>query len=241
MKQRIAVAVLLAAALVAVGCQSHTQMPAPERAALERELTGREAEKFLRLSYYVVPFFGDASKRLLSHLPPDELRMLNHPDGTPVNPGEPEGILPAGRRVRIQKVEFPTSWVVTERIPYTPRTQPWVYLQIQGAPAAYPYVLVLRQGIQTHEEFLTELGRYLSDRDPSATLQGFGERVQEAVKTKTAIPDMPQEALEMAWGYPELIKKELDGDTRRETWAYPGRKRQAHLVDGRVVRVETGQ
>ncbi len=229
---------LLAAAFVASACQSHTQMPAPERAQLERDLTGRDAEKFLKLSYFVTPFFGDASKRLLTHVPPEEVRLLNHPDGTPVNPGEVEGVLPAGRRVRIQKVEFPTSWVVTERIPYTPRTQPWVYLEVEGAPSAEPYVLVLRQGIHTHQEFLTELGRYVMDRDPKDVLEGFGSAVREAVEKKAVVEGMPQEALEMAWGYPERIRKEIEGETRRETWVYPGHKRIAHLEDGKLVKFE---
>ncbi len=239
MKRHTLHALLAAAAVViAAGCQSHTQLPDSDRAAIERDLTGRESERHLRLSFFVTPFFGDASKLLLSHVPPEEVRMLNHPDGTPVNPGPSQGIVPAGRKVRIQKVEFPTPWVVTERIPYTPRTQPWVYLEIEGEQTAQPYVLVLRQGIDTHAQFLAELERYLVKADPSSTIASWPEEVQQAVRTKTAVPGMPQEALEMAWGYPEVIRREIEGESRRETWTYPGRSRVAHLVDGKLERTE---
>ena len=240
--KRLTFPVLVAAvALSAAACRSHTQIPESDRATLERDLTGRESERFLRLSYFVTPFFGDASKLLLSHVPPEELRLLEHPDGTPVNPGPQQGIVPAGSRVRITKVEFPTAWVVTERIPYTPRTQPWVYLEIEGQQRDRPYVLVLRQGIETNEQFLSELERYLVKADPTAKLAAWPAEVQEAVRTKRAVNGMPQEALEMAWGYPEVVRREREDGTVRETWTYPGRTRVAYLVDGALERTEVAK
>lgn len=229
----------MALAVSSAACTSHTQLPADDRAALERDLSGREAQKFLKLSYFVTPFFGDASKKLLTNVPPDEVRLLNHPDGTPVNPGEVERILAAGTPVKITRVEFPTAWVVTERVPYTPRTQPWVYLEVADQSKGYPFILVLRPGIDTRDQFKTELARYLSDSDPRPVLDAWTESVREAIRTKTAVTDMPSEALEMAWGYPERIKRELEGEQWREVWVYPGRKRVAHLLDGRVVKTES--
>ena len=240
--RRIALTSLVAALASAFfGCVSHTQLPAEDRAQLERDLSGRSSEKFLKLSYYVTPFFGDATKRLLSPVPPEEVRLLNHPDGTPVNPGAVEKVLPAGRKVRILKVEFPTSWVVTERVPYTPRTQPWVYLQVADEPTLDPFILVLRPGIKTQDEFFADLGRFLADQDPSTVMDAWSNAVKDAIRTKTAVSDMPSQALEMAWGYPEIIKVELDGDKRNETWVYPGRKRIAHLTDGRLVKTEVAE
>jgi len=233
-----AAATTAACALLWGACASHTQIPAEERAKLERELTGRDSGKFLKLSYYVTPFFGDGTKKLLTHVPPDEVRLLNHPDGTPVNPGPVEKILPAGRPVRVVKVEFPTSWVVTERIPYTPRTQPWVYLTVADEPQSHPFILVLRPGIKSHAEFVAELGRYLSDQDPARLIETWSDAVRTGIQNKSAVTDMPAEALEMAWGYPEIIRREHDGDKKNEIWVYPGRKRIAHLTDGRLVRTE---
>lgn len=235
--RRLACALPLA---LAFGCASQTKMAPQERATVERELTGPASEKYLRLSYFVMPFFGDGSKKLLSHLPPDEVRLVEHPGGEPVNPGAVEKILPAGTRVRITRVEFPTAWVFTERVPYTPRWAPWVYLEVADQPRTHPFILVLRQGIETHQDFLSELGRYLADRDLQPVLSAFSEPVREAIRKKTAVTDMPAEALEMAWGYPEVKRRELQGQSWRETWVYPGRRRIAHVVDGRLEKTETG-
>ncbi len=234
--RQAAIALLVAFA----GCASYTKLAPEDRARLERDLTGRESAKYLRLSYFVTPFFGDASKKLLTSVPPDEVRLLNHPDGSPVNPGAVEKILPAGRKVRIVKVEFPTSWIVVERIPYTPRHQPWVYLEVEGEPKAQAFILPLAPGINTHEKFVAELGRYLTDQDPARVMEAWNESVREAVRTKTAVTDMPVEALEMAWGFPELIRKDREGTTLKELWVYPGRKRIAHVLDGRLVKTEVG-
>lgn len=239
MRLHIAVRWAAVPLLVALaGCASYTKLAAEDRARLERDLTGRESAKYLRLSYFVTPFFGDASKKLLSSVPPDEVRLLNHPDGSPVNPGPIEKIIPAGRKVRITKVEFPTSWVVMERIPYTPRHQPWVYLEVEGEPKAQTFILPLAPGINAHDKFVAELGRYLSEQDPARVMEAWNESVREAVRTKTAVTDMPVDALEMAWGVPELIRKDREGTSLKEVWVYPGRKRIAHILDGRLVKTE---
>ena len=43
------------------------------------------------------------------------------------------------------------------------------------------------------------------------------------------------EALEMAWGYPETKRTTFDGERKQETWTWPGGKRIALLIDGRVT------
>ena len=47
--------------LLALSCASYTAMAPKEREQVEQTLTARESEQFLKLSYYVTPFFGDAS------------------------------------------------------------------------------------------------------------------------------------------------------------------------------------
>ena len=47
--------------------------------------------------------------------------------------------------------------------------------------------------------------------------------------------EMPAEALEMAWGYPEVKKLSFEGQSRKELWRWPGGTRTATLVDGRVT------
>jgi hypothetical protein len=229
------------AAVAAVSCASYTAIPPQDRATLERNLTGRHSDKFLRLSFYVTPFFGDASKKLLTAAPPEDVRLLEQPSGEAINPGPIQKILPAGTRVRILKVEFPTSWVVTERVLYTPRTQPWVYLQTMEKTEELPLILVLRPQIRSNEEFLAELERSLSDTDPAPILSRWSGLVREAVRTKNAVLNMPADALEMAWGYPERKRISFADSVKNEQWVYPGQRRTAYLTDGRVAKLETGK
>lgn len=205
-----------------------------ESARLERGLAGEE--RFVRVSLYVTPFFGDATRRLVTAVPPEQVRLLENPNASPVNPGKVERIIPAGTAVRITRVEFPTAFVMQERVLYTPRTLVWVSLEVAGTPRnAPPYVLVLRPGLKDSAEFHAEVDRYLSKHDLRSRLESLPDDMREAIATKTARVGMTGEALEMAWGYPERKRIELEGEKRLETWGWADDLRAAKLVDGRVT------
>lgn len=231
------VVMLSAAAAVAAaqGCASYTALSAEDRRDAQRTLAV-ESDRYLRLSYYVTPFYGDASKRLLSPHPPDELRQVLQPNGEPVSPGPILKVLPAGTPAKILELEFPTAWAIASRVAYTPRFQPWVLLGVKGEPPDTPLVLLLRPNLTSPQELQAEVDRYLSKTDVRPLLDGLPEGMKTAIKTKTAVLDMPAEALEMAWGYPELKQVSFDAEgNRRETWLYPGGARSAVLVEGRVI------
>ena len=236
---RKALARLLCGALLSTGCASYPTVPQEDRANLVRELTSKRRDKFLRLSFYVMPFFGDPSKKLLATAPPEEVSLVKQPSGEPMNPGPVEAILPAGTRVQITKVEFPTAVVLSERSLNTPRALPWIYLRGGNRDGA-PLILVLKADILSQEEFVAELERYLSDADLTPLLSSWSDVVQLAVRTKTAIIDMSGEALEMAWGYPDRKEISFVDSVRNEEWIY-GKRRKAYLADGRVVQRETGK
>lgn len=225
---------LLAALLGLSGCvTAQVAIPPTQVADLERTLNGDQ--RFLRVSMFLTPFFGDATRRLLSPVPPELVRLLDGTDGKPLKPGPIERIFPAGTAVRIMKVEFPSAWVMTERVLYTPRTLVWLYLDVAGTPRqAPPYVLVLRPGLKTDQEFLAELERHLTREDQTRRLEGFSDPVREAIRTKSAVIDMPAEALEMAWGFPESKRIDLVGAQRKETWRWGDGARTATLLDGRL-------
>lgn len=238
---------LLICGVLLSGCATYTALAPEERATVERELARGGEARHLRVSMYVAPFFGDATKHLLIAVPPDEVRLLEHPNGAPVNPADslppeerdkPLEILPAGTRARILEVEFPTAWNVTSRVAYTPRNMPWVYLAIDGKPSDRPYVLVLRPDLDTPDRFFNELEKYLSPHDPERLASGWSDAVRAAIREKRAVPDMPAEAVEMALGYPELKVINFEGPVKREEWFYAGRKRVAIVIDGRLLRVE---
>ena len=74
MKRLLVVVPLLA--LIAAGCRSHTPIAPEDRASLEQTLAGPGASRYLRQSLYITPFFGDASRRLLTPYPPEDVDML---------------------------------------------------------------------------------------------------------------------------------------------------------------------
>lgn len=227
--------VALAALLALAGCaENQVLVPATGRASLERQLVG--AERYLKLSFFELPFFGDETRRLLAAVQPEEVRMLENPDGSPINPGPVKAIFPVGTRARIKGIEFPTPLAMTGRVLVTPRYQPWVFLDLAGTPKdSPPYVLVLRLGLKTEGDVLAELDRYLSVDDPASRMTQWQQSVVDAVKSKQAVVDMPADALEMAWGYPERKEISFEGDRRKEVWRWPGGKRVAVLLDGRVA------
>lgn len=220
--------------LLSACATSQVFVPPDQASALQRSYTGEE--RFMRIAFHSTPFFGDSTKKLLSPVSPDQLRLLNNPDGSAVSPGPSERVFPPGTPVRILKIEFPTAYAMSERVLYTPRTLAWVYLDVAGAAKqSPPSVLVLRPGLKDENEVKTEVDRYLSKDDPKPMLEGFSEAVRAAIAEKKAIVDMPADALEMAWGYPERKKLELDGNVKQETWSYADGKKVAVLRDGRVT------
>ena len=227
----------LVAMVVLFGCAAHVPLPAAERARVSRSLTGEE--RFLKLSFFQTRFFADDTKRLLTPVPPDEVRLLEKPDGQSISPGSIESVFAAGTRVRVLKLEFPTPLALTGRVLVTPRTQPWLYLDVEGTPkGAPPSILVLSPRVADEAAFWTEVERYLTTENPADRLSSWPDTVREGVKQKRAVVDMPTEALEMAWGYPERKEfKWLEG-TRQETWRWPGGKRSALVADGRVQKFD---
>lgn len=235
MTRRNLVALSLFASILSA-CAGHTELAPDARRSLEGELTGGSRTWFLRESQYVTPFFGDASKRLLTPLPPEDVRLLEDPSGNPISPGPVQTIAPVGSRVRIQRVEFPTAFSVAERLLVTPRTQPWVYLEVAGIQGDTPLILVLPSDAKSEAEFRADLERHLTTVDPVETLASFSPEVREAVLAKKAVNGMSGEALRMAWGAPAKIRVDHRDSLRIEDWRYQGDRRSAVLEDGRVVR-----
>jgi hypothetical protein len=216
------------------GCAASQALVRPEEAArLQRELAG--AHLFLAVSMYVTPFFDDGRLALLTPWPPDEVRWLEAPDGTPIEPGPVERTVPVGTPVLVERVEFPSATTRATRSQSTPRGLIWVFLQVRGLPRpGHPLVLLLRPGLRSASEVQAELERSLTPLDPGRRLAAWPETVREAVRTKKAILEMPAEALEMAWGLPERKRLELAGSERQEIWSWPGH-RSATVIDGRVT------
>lgn len=223
--------------LVATACAGHSALAPDVRRELEAELTQGQLTWYLRESKYVTPFFGDASKRLLTAVPPQDVRLLEDPSGNPISPGPVQDVVPVGRRVRILRVEFPTAVNVAERLLVTPRTQPWIHLEVEGVSGSTPLILVLPADTSTEEGFNADLERHLTRQDPAEALAALPAATREAVLAKRAQSGMTAEALRMAWGLPERIRVDFRDGIRSETWRFPGDRRSAVVEEGRVVRL----
>lgn len=231
MRQALAVAVLA----WSTGCAT-AQIGLSGEASAQAERRWAGAERFLRVSAYVTPFFGDATKKFLSTDRPEHVALVLNPDGSPVQPGKPEGIVPAGTVVRVVKIEFPTPYVMATRVLFTPRTLAWVYLDVAGTPkGALPHLLVLRPGIKDEAELDAELAVLLSAEDVGKRLAELEEPVREAVRTKRAVAGMSADALTMAWGPPERKTITFDEGKKKEVWSWGGGRVSAVLLDGVVT------
>ncbi|MGI5864379.1 MAG: hypothetical protein ACOX6T_20330 [Myxococcales bacterium] len=221
---------------LAAGCASTSLLPDEDRIRLARDLEGKVLH--LRASNHVMPFFTDSTRRLISPLPPDSIELLVDPSGQPILPGEPEGLLTLGSKVRVEKVEFPTSLVVTRRPLYSPRTVPWIYLSVVGQPHSRPFVAVLRQGIKTREEFVSAVDQILCEKDPTPNLEAYPPELRAAIRDKRLEPGMDAHAVTLAWGRPESIRQEWVEGVKSEVWTWPLGKRTAAFRDGKLVSAE---
>lgn len=224
----------LAASLLALaGCSGARTVPEGERHALTRSWEGKIL--FLRASLNVMPFFTDSTKRLVSPWPADSVLLLEDTKGAPILPGEPEGLLALGTKVRIEKVEFPTGLAVTRRPLYTPRESIWVYLSLPGTPKGRPYVAVLRPRLSTREDFLAAMNDLFSEDEPSIWMKGASAETRAAIAEKRLVAGMDPEAVALAWGRPEKIRQEAEAGVRVETWTWPLGKRTATFRDGKLT------
>lgn len=223
----------LALAFVVTGCAGHTKIPDADRLELERKLPGRTY--YLRHAMYVGPFWTDADKLFLSDGVPGEIPYVVNPAGVPIDPPPPTAIVPAGTRVRIRRLELPTGYAVTTRNPFGPRYNTWLHLVVEGLPRDPSPVLLLPRELESHDQVMAALERWLSPDDLSPVLRQLAPHVLQAVNEKRLVEGMPAEAVAMAWGHPERKEIQVTGQSRTETWIWPFERRQARIVDGRLV------
>ncbi len=75
-------------ALAVLGCAPRVVIPDAERDRVRRELTAEQ--RWLRVSAFAAPFWGDTTKVLLTDQPVGELDLVETTGGAPVPPPAPE-------------------------------------------------------------------------------------------------------------------------------------------------------
>jgi hypothetical protein len=187
----------------------------------------------VKVGLWVGPFYGDGTKRFATDQPVEELHLLDTGDGTRITPPPPDRVLLPGTPVTVERVEFPTGWIVAKRVVMTPRTLPWVYLTVPGE--RQPVVLVLPETVASAEDVRVELERYLGTGD-AAAFQALPEPQRAAIAKKSLTDGMGAQAVEMAWGFPR--KKVVDRPAHTEAWSWPGDQRRAWFKDDKLERWE---
>ncbi len=232
---------LLIAAVLATGCPSKTLLAPKQQASIQQHFTGRVL--YLKYSCYATPFWAYDDRLYLTEHELDERVLITSPAGDPILPGKPVRILPMATKVRITKIEFPTSLAMSHRKLNSPRHFTWVFVQVvppdgadlDQAPSSKPYVLVLTQQIKSLSMFEKTLGLYLVDADPSKEFSHRPVEIIEAIREKKVVEGMRYDAVLRSRGQPEKVMREIKDGARWERWIYaPGR--EVVLKNDRVVR-----
>jgi hypothetical protein len=229
----------LLACLATVACAT-TTVHGRDRDQVNAALAGQVRQ--LSQSMLVTPFFRDAARRLLLTQPPDAVELVINPGGGRKAPGEVLEVLPAGTRVRVMSVDYPTWWTAFTRQLITPSERPWLELVVEGRPPSPVYVFALRPNLQSADESFEEILRFVTPEDVAAEVGRLPGTEQHAVQTRELATGLSMRAVELAWGRPNLRDVRGDGTDVVEDWTWrsdAGVRRVVHFRAGLVTGLET--
>ncbi|MFH1811723.1 MAG: hypothetical protein ABIJ09_23490 [Pseudomonadota bacterium] len=229
----IALAGLLAA------CPSRTRLEGADMDALRESYQGQTF--YLRQSLYHGRFYDDDHRRLVDAHAFKDLKLMTAPDGEIIIPPPPDGILPAGTRVEVLDVEFPTSGAIVKRPLFTPRYNVWVTLKVgrvSGDLALFKpeeHVWVLPTTVRSMDAIRASLEALLSAEPLDPWLARRSEAARLAIFEKRAEQGLSTEELTAALGLPETLHRSFEGEQRIERALFGGT--EVTLVDGVVTEI----
>jgi hypothetical protein len=198
------------------GCPSYAVIPDADRALVDETHTG--SLLFLRQSMYVGQFYDDDRYRLIHPRRFEELTYLETLEGTAIPPPPADGIIPAGTRVRVERIEWPVGEVVFRRPLYTPRYTTWIVLRVardRGPEVTVErdqrHILLLPGGIGDAETFDVWFDASLTAEDPNPWILSLPVEQQNGIALKRPVVGMSYDALTTAVGFPDTLTRELQG------------------------------
>lgn len=203
---------LLLLALAASGCRSHSPLASHSQRDLQEAHAGESY--WLRQSMYVGDFYDDDRYQLMDARRFEELRYLHTLEGDVISPPPARGIIPAGTRVQVEDIAFPTGDEVWRRPLYSPRYSTWVRLRVArdrgDVTLAYPkpHILLIPAYLPDRAAFDAYFEALLSRDDPNPFLRQLPAEERAAVETKRARVGMTREALHMALGFADRMRSE---------------------------------
>ncbi len=230
--------------MLATGCPHYTPLGEATRTRLADQYAGED--RYLAQSVYAGPFYDDDRYVMWHARKFEQLGHLRTPEGRVWVPPPATSIVPAGRKVRIDRIEFPTGDVVFGRPLFTPRYSTWVWLSLadeaghfdDDAPARH--VMVLPEGIPDREVFDQWLDAWLTPTDPRPWLDGLSDERRAAVAQKRVLVGMDYRTLVAAWGHPDRLTEDQLPTTAETLEVAVYGPTAVILRDGRVDRVSSG-
>lgn len=204
---------------------------------------------WLQQSMYVGPFYDDDRYRLLDPRRFEELRYLRNAEGDVIQPPAASGIVPAGTRVRLEKIDFPTGDKVWRRPLYTPRYTTWLQLRVARdrgdvtLERQQKHILLLPAFLKDQKGFEQWLDSMLTEEDPNQMIRDLPADQREGIDTKTPVVGMTRKTLTMALGYPDRMRSETQarGDTEVQVEVAVYGATSVVLENGEVTRVRIPQ
>jgi len=211
---------LPAVCLLTLACPSRTALGPAVRDELRAQYRGEAY--YLRQSLYYGTFYSDEKRALVDARPFDQLRFMTGPDGDIIIPASPQGILPAGTKVQLVDLQFPTSAAIARRPLFTPRYNIWVVLRVSryaGDIDLYrkgDHILVLGNTLREPAAIEAHLDALLSHEDLTPWLSQRSDRARLAIAEKRAEEGLTFEELVAALGFPDAVERRFEGETRIE-------------------------
>lgn len=236
-------AALLALGVANLACQGHSALAGHVQRELEEVHEGETL--WLKQSMYVGDFYDDDRYQLLDSRRFEELRYLQTLEGDVISPPPATGIVPAGTRVVVEDIRFPTADEIWRRPLYSPRYTTWVQLRVArdrgDVTLTYPrpHILLVPAHLPDRPAFEAFFSAVLGRDDPNPTLRQLPADQRSAVEQKRARVGMSREALQMALGFADRMRSEHqergEGRVLVEVAVYGATS--VVLEDGMVVRV----
>ncbi len=238
----VVVAALVAVAVSSLGCPSYTVIPDDARARLDEKHGGELL--FLKQSLYAGRFYDDDRYRLVHPRRFDELTYLRNAEGDPIVPPPADEIIPAGTRVRVERLEWPDGDAVFRRPLYTPRYTTWIFLRVarqRGANVTVErkerHILLLPGGLHDEATFEEWFDASLTEDDPNPWLSSLPEAQRLAIEQKRPAKGMTYEALTAALGFPDRLARDVRDGLTFETCTYGALT--VEMADGIVTSFST--
>ena len=202
---------------IAGGCANYSVIPDDARARLNEAHEGELL--YVKQSLYAGRFYDDDRYRLVHPRRFEELTYLLNAEGEAIAPPPADEIIPAGTRVRIERMEWPEGDAVFRRPLYTPRYTTWIFLRVARGTGSEVtmernerHVLLLPGGIDDESMFNAWFQAALSTTDPTPWLRTLSDTQRVAIAQKKPAKGMTYEALTSALGFPDRIsQRQQDG------------------------------